>query len=113
MLERYSVPYEERSRRFLILSVHDALIATLSLDISELGYHLPTRGINYSPTAVVVVAVLFLLHVSFALVTRRPGFLPDDSRAGGGRVLVNTYLAFVLLMTNAVTILGLVSSLTR
>ena len=100
------------SRR--VLSIRDAALATLTLDVVPLAQHLTSfffatgrlEQLKFGPpidslTPLVYTAVLLFIHFAVLLIAPRLEASADSSV--GGRLLI-TYFSFGLLCTNAVSV---------
>ena len=117
MVERRQVPFESRSSVWAILSIRDAALVTLALDISEVAQGLIPYVIHRErPLPLAIASLLFALHVSVFLVASSHQRNHDRSSLDSGgltRGALNTYFALTLLMTNAVTIINVVQAMGR
>ena len=116
MSER-SLLRREGAPRAPLVSIRDAGVATLALDLVEVTRLLDQAGAaGMVSTNVALVTVLLLFHMSvFVLVTVRHGpWHPSasDERTAWSLAL-QAYVAFALLMTNAVTVLQVVQLIGR
>lgn len=114
MVERMQTPFEERANVWSILSVRDAALVTLALDVSELSGGLASVLVRESPMQlqIGVAGVLLALHLMTYLLATRRHLFSDESRSKySTRSILNAYFALTLLMTNAVTLMDIMRAM--
>lgn len=113
MIERRQVPSEYRSSVWSILSVRDAALVTLALDLSEVvGSFVPSLAFRESPLQFVIPGALLALHLLvYFLATTRTLHRENPPSNNSLRSILDVYFALTLLMTNAVTLMDIMRAL--
>lgn len=113
MFERRKIPYEKRTSVWSILSIRDAVLVTLALDVSEISSGFMSAFVDkYEILPIAVATMLLTVHMMvYFLFTTKLIHNESQPTKNSTRSILDVYFALTLLMTNAVTILDVMRAL--
>lgn len=113
-VEKRRLPDAVRSTDRSILSVRDAALTTIALDVSALVGNFNPYTLPYSLELLALPLALFFAHMmAFLYVMRVRSDRYRDERTPSTSRVMEAYLSLMLLMTNAVTLLDIMHVLRR
>lgn len=115
-IERSATLSRSFYRPLAFLSVRDAALVTMALDVSALTSVISLDMVDAQlRLQLLIPAALLALHISIYALTLKREIGPDPERLSPhvGNALLNAYFAFTLLMTNSETVMQFVSTIGR